>query len=161
MTFRPTIPVLWYENALGERFVPDPRLCGEDVPEGFIYQHFRHPFEVQESICTNEGSVGRGTQSYPGDLALALTRPSWREKFLQVLRYGRWRTRPFDEAIIRSACSCERCMNVLAHEAGLGWGYRWGSREYTRSRTVCEWCRDIPVPPVNPTSLVNMEDNMR
>jgi hypothetical protein len=44
------------------------------------------------------------------------------------------------EAIIVAAGACERCMNVLADEVGLDWGYARGSEDYNEARTSCGLC---------------------
>jgi len=44
------------------------------------------------------------------------------------------------ESIILAATSCERCMNVLAYDYGLDWGYAEGSDEYHKCGTECEFC---------------------
>ena len=45
------------------------------------------------------------------------------------------------QAILQVANSCERCMNTLAHDYGLEWGYPKESEEYNRCGTVCDFCR--------------------
>ena len=47
----------------------------------------------------------------------------------------------FDEAVLR-ASGCERCMNALAHEFGLGWGYPRGGEEWAKTNTSCAWCEE-------------------
>lgn len=44
------------------------------------------------------------------------------------------------EAIIVAAESCEACMNVLAHECGLDWGYAHGSDDWKKCGTKCGFC---------------------
>lgn len=53
-----------------------------------------------------------------------------------------WRCRPMTiaDAIVRAATACERCVNVLAHDYGLPWGYARDSYEHRRSNTACEQC---------------------
>ena len=36
------------------------------------------------------------------------------------------------ESILVSATSCERCMNVLAHECGIEWGYAEPHRSHRK-----------------------------
>ena len=45
------------------------------------------------------------------------------------------------EALVIAAESCECCMNVLAYQYGLEWGYAYGSDEQKQSNTSCNWCR--------------------
>lgn len=44
------------------------------------------------------------------------------------------------EAIVVAATCCEACMNVLAHECGLDWGYEHGSKEWHDCGTSCHFC---------------------
>ncbi len=46
------------------------------------------------------------------------------------------------ESIVISAKSCERCMNSLANEYGLHWGYPKYSTDWKRCGTECEFCED-------------------
>jgi len=47
------------------------------------------------------------------------------------------------EAILVAASSCERCMNTLAHECGLDWGYPHKSEEWQKCGTSCRFCEDV------------------
>lgn len=135
-------PILWYETDEGARWYPPADYDGSTAPpQGFRFQRFRNPFEVHDSICTDEGELCRGTQTYSGALALALCRPTLRQRIVATCRYG-WPgpTMPLDVAILRAACSCERCINALAHRVGLRDGYREGSAAWQRSNTRCEFC---------------------
>ena len=44
------------------------------------------------------------------------------------------------ESILVAANACERCMNSLAHQYGLKWGYEEYSQEWAESNTSCEFC---------------------
>lgn len=170
------IPTLWYENESGDRFIPDVALCGDDIPQGFIYQHSRFPLYVRHSVlrgvirdevdaCQHpdtkpdfgiiDSMEGReclhchGYQSkQKGD--------EWPERWeangareifaggssasdelvTKMVRDGMMAS----EAIMRASVACEGCMNVMAHESGLLWGYERGSEEHVNSRTTCELC---------------------
>lgn len=50
-----------------------------------------------------------------------------------------------DEVILVAVNCCERCMNVLAHEYGLDWGYAENSDDYNSTNTVCKFCEDDDV----------------
>lgn len=46
----PSLPILWYENEAGERFLPDMHGGPDQAPEGFIYQHSRFPLQLTHSV---------------------------------------------------------------------------------------------------------------
>lgn len=135
---------LWYENALGDCFVPK---LGEShlAPEPYIFQKSRFPAILRESTLLVRN--GRSTTvvatefTYSSELVLALCRPLHREQEKQLARYGSvMLPLDFDHAVI-AAVSCERCINALAHRAGLDWGYAVGSREWVEARTGCKLCQ--------------------
>ena len=143
---------LWYSSDDGRTYVPteeDFRVLAPP-PAGFDYQHARFSRSVREGVLHlvrgEDGSVERseqlfsGESSYPSDLVLALCRPTARERLSQFLRYGRLLPRYRHDAAVCLALSCERCMNALAHRAGLLWGYRRGSEKWTRLNTRCGLC---------------------
>jgi hypothetical protein len=47
-------------------------------------------------------------------------------------------------AMLLVGISCERCLNAMAHRAGLNWGYPKGSKAYRASNTRCELCDRRP-----------------
>jgi len=65
-----------------------------------------------------------GSSGWSEDLALALVKEGF----------------TLQNAIIVAASACERCMNVLAHECGLDWGYPEGSEDYNKCGTSCALC---------------------
>lgn len=134
-------PILWFENQNGDKWYPPVGFSDPDgAPEGYRYMWFRNPFQVQDEIYDGKVKLMSGSSTYPGDLALALCRPSWRERLRAILRYGWVGPRmPLDFAILR-AIGCERCMNADAHRVGLTWGYRRGGDEWATCRTECKYC---------------------
>lgn len=67
-----------------------------------------------------------GTNGFSEDLALALVhKMNW----------------SLSKAILVAAFACERCMNALAHECGLSWGYPEDSDDYRNTNTTCNFCR--------------------
>lgn len=72
-------------------------------------------------------SVIGGNSGWAEDLALALGNSGIR----------------LHKAIPIAARACERCMNSLAHEVGLDWGYPEMSDEWKKCGTVCEFCSDM------------------
>jgi 2'-5' RNA ligase len=73
-----------------------------------------------------------------GSVDMGAMNSSWSEELVLALanRKG-WK---LGQAIMVVAKACERCMNVLAHEVGLDWGYEHGSEEWKRSNTKCDFC---------------------
>ena len=83
-----------------------------------------------------------GSGSWPGDLVLAMVRPSDEELQKATERYGSpGRILDLDDAIVVAADFCSRCTNALAHRYGLDWGYERGSKEWDDTRTECELCK--------------------
>lgn len=136
---------LWYEdydgNYLGNGTF-------ESTPEGAEIQVSRFPFELVTTYLALKGNGGskllmRGNSSYSPQLMLAMTRPSWKERFKQLLRYGSFApTYEPKMAVFLAAETCERCTNALAHRHGLDRGYREGSDEWHRAGTLCHRCED-------------------
>lgn len=171
---------LWYENAQGEKWVPD-LTQGEPPtpPQGFIYQLSRFPGIIRERMlrtvqreevaaCEHpedfvvltfgwiEGMTGRecrkchGTQlkkkedPWPdewdacGSRVMAESETTWSEDLVMAMvksgDYG------LKQAILIAATACERCMNVLLYQYGLGDGYPEGSEEWQKARTTCQFC---------------------
>ena len=75
---------------------------------------------------TGSREVCSGTSSWPEDLALAIANS---DDYFSL-----------SEAIIIVGTSCERCMNALAFEYGLDWGYEEGSEEWEKTNTSCQFC---------------------
>ena len=50
---------------------------------------------------------------------------------------------PLHKAIMIAANACERCMNSLAYEFGLDWGYEEGSKEWRECGTSCDFCEGM------------------
>jgi hypothetical protein len=137
-------PILWFENEKGEKWYPPVGFHDPDsAPEGFRYMWFRDPFAVHEELFDGKTKILTGNSTYPGDLALALCRPSWRERLKALFRYGSFGpTMPLDYAILRAALGCERCINADAHRVGLDWGYRAGSEPWEKANTRCKYCEE-------------------
>ena len=75
-----------------------------------------------------------------GSREIASANSSWSEDLILVIaNSGDY---SLAEAIIISATSCERCMNVLAFKYGLDWGYEEGSEEWEKTGTSCQFCED-------------------
>jgi hypothetical protein len=83
-----------------------------------------------------------GSCGYPGDLVLAMTRPSLTERVRQVYRYGLpaipWGD--YGQAVLTAKTACEACQHVLSYRHGLAHGYPKGSDEWKRAGTSCELC---------------------
>jgi len=144
-----TVPILWYENAAGEKWWPPAGFCDpHGHPPGYIYQWFRNPCELHESVCrVDEGSssrIGGGSSTWDPDLVTNMVRPTLRTRIRQVLRSASFVPLfALDEAIVIAATSCERCMNVLHWRYATGHGYPPWSPQFRETNTSCEHC----VPP--------------
>lgn len=131
---------LWYENVNGEKWFPPP--SGPiDPPEGYTYQHSRFACEVRHDVLEGSKKIASTTTTYHGELVLALARPSWAERALQIARYGSvLKPYGFQEAVLLATLACERCTNALLHRTGAGAGYAEGSKEWNRAGTRCGLC---------------------
>jgi len=72
--------------------------------------------------------IAAGESTWSEDLALA------------IANSGDYR---LGDAILISANSCERCMNALAYQYGLTWGYPEYSEEWKKCNTSCDFCSNI------------------
>jgi len=72
-----------------------------------------------------------GNSGFCEDLVLAIAE---RKTF-----WGR-RKYTLGEAILIASQCCERCMNALAYEYGLSWGYKEYSWQWIECNTSCEFC---------------------
>lgn len=105
----------------------------------------RHEGEPWPDKWDSHGSreLVRGNSSWPSSLVLAMSRPTLWERTKSFLRTGRLpRLYSLDKAIIIASSNCERCMNSLAYEYGLNWGYKEYSDEWVRCNTCCEFCKE-------------------
>lgn len=154
-----TVPILWYENAAGERWNPPDRYAGDPPPpDGFEYQHFRNPCELHDSICTSEGRLATGCQTWSPNLVVNMVRPRLWTRLRQLLRCA-WLPplHTLGDAIIITATSCERCINVLHYRYVTGDGYAYGSPEWLRCPTECDYCRLDPKRPTRPEVLNHVQ----
>jgi len=71
--------------------------------------------------------VGCGHSSWSEDLVLALANSN---------------DFTLSEAILIAGNACSRCMNALAYEYGLDWGYPEFSEEWKNTNTECDFCKD-------------------
>lgn len=135
---------IWYENDKGEHIPHDSKGLGH--PKGATVMVSRFPSTLRTTwlrLKPEGGSVKicEGDASYSPDLALALCRPSLKDRFNQLRWYGSLApVYEFDMAVFLAAETCERCMNSLAHRHGLRWGYREFSDEWHSSGTTCTRC---------------------
>jgi hypothetical protein len=139
------MPLIWYENENGDRWAPpedwQPWLVRP--PESYVYQGHRNPQTLVTEVTRDGERIAGGSKSFPAELVLALLRPTIVEVARQQFRYGdRPALMTFDQAVL-AATSCERCMNVWAHRAGLRWGYRVHSPEWHECGTSCEGCQNL------------------
>jgi len=74
--------------------------------------------------------ISRGDSGWSPDLVLAMTNSGDYE---------------LPDAILIAANSCSRCMNALAYQYGLDWGFQVGSEEWVKTGTSCQFCEfEVP-----------------
>ena len=137
------IPSFWFENKKGERFKTKDF---ELPPRCFEHYVQRTRFiELRDTGYTRDGNkLCEWHGSFSTDLFLSLARPSLKQRIISLYRNLKWLPAvESQQALLMCAVSCERCMNTMAWERGLSWGYKKNSEEYARSRTSCELC--LPV----------------
>ena len=78
-------------------------------------------------------SVMSGNSGWSEDLALALVTAQSRPEGHPHLSLG--------DAILVAAIACERCMNTLANQYGLDWGYEYMSDDWKKCGTSCQFCK--------------------
>ena len=79
----------------------------------------------EEWDASGSSEVMAGESGWSEDLALAMTNSG---------------DYTLSEAILVAAQACERCMNALADQYGLDWGYPEFSDEWYKANTQCEFC---------------------
>lgn len=85
-----------------------------------------------------------GTSSYPGELVLAMSRLSIKERFIAAKRgYFKLKIYPVSKAIRIAADACERCLNSLLYMYGLDGGYKEFSDEWHKCGTECDFCKHL------------------
>ncbi len=99
------------------------------------------PWPTTWSGAGSSRPVATGHSSYPVDLVLAMTRPTPEEIKTALGRGHRIRPVSFERAVLLSATSCERCLNVLCWQYGLDDGYEEGSPEWHQANTSCQLCK--------------------
>lgn len=124
---------LWFENEEGDKFFIDwENWEGLSADEGYDYMFSRNPDVLVERMHVrnedgNWEELCVGESSFPEDLVLAIVESG---------DYGLC-----DSITIASIC-CERCMNALAHQYGLDWGYPEFGEEWRDCSTSCQFCED-------------------
>jgi hypothetical protein len=85
---------------------------------------------LHDSICTDKGQIAHGSSSVNEELVCAMIGLKRKPGRLTL-----------SAAMLLVGISCERCLNAMAHRAGLKWGYPKGGKEWRASRTCCELCK--------------------
>ena len=127
------LETLWYEDQDGHRlwYNPPADELGH-IPSNAKYQVSRFPRLLATNYLrlNDDGSstyMGSGISGFSSDLVIAMVKSGMK----------------FDDAVILSANSCERCMNVLAYQYGLDWGYPYLSEDWYKAGTACVFCRGV------------------
>lgn len=89
-----------------------------------------------------EKPVGKNWSDWKsgGSRDMMVMNMSWSEDLVKAMADSGISLR---KAIILAATACERCMNALAHEFGLDWGYPEFSDEWHKCNTSCEYCEGL------------------
>lgn len=108
----------------------------------------------KEWDATGSRSIGAGEIGWSEDLVLAMVTAKTRPPDHPAMRLG--------QAILVVANSCERCMNTLANQYGLDWGYEYMSEDWKKCGTICMFCEGdgherVPLEPGDPNYAVPSE----
>lgn len=125
---------LWCETPAGEIAPIDPGTGDMPPVDTHPYAYARFPLSVRTEIYNRRGDDGvygdadrimAGESGASNDLATAM------------VRSGEFTV---SDALIIASVACERCMNALAHQYGVPWGYPEFSEAWQRANTVCVMC---------------------
>lgn len=139
---------LWYEdengNDLGNCIGEDGNIV--DKPDNARYMVSRFPTELKTYMYRlNDDDTTKQIME---------SSSSWSDELVTAMvRSGEFTAA---EAILLAALACERCMNALAFDQKLSWGYKRYSEEFNNCKTECDQCkqRDVVVP------LIGVETNI-
>lgn len=135
--------MIWCGTPEGEILPVDIETGAMPPVETYPYIHVRFPLVVQTKVYKRDKD-GHYTE---GD-RIATLNASVNEELVLAMATGGWSTRPLrlrakiplHEAMIIVSEACGRCLNVLAYEYGLSWGFKEGSDEWLVTKTTCEMC---------------------
>lgn len=151
---------LWWEDEQG-RVLPANFLDVTDTPpvSEYPYACSRFPLSVQTEHYRrreDDGHYGTadriavGTSSANESLVLAMATGG---KFRLRARVAFWVRFPFastrparltlSDAMIVASEACGRCLNALAYDYGLDWGFPEGGPEWQASPTRCPMCEGL------------------
>lgn len=125
---------MWVETKMGHKVAVDLKTGESPGPKTHPYAFARFPLEVITRIYTRTKDGNYGGK----DLCGAAT-STWSPELVMALVSRK--KLPLAHAIIIAACSCERCMNILAWQCGLKWGYSPRSVCARKIGTSCDLCR--------------------
>lgn len=143
-------PVLWYENAKGERWLPPADYNGSPPPpDGFTYMHSQFPTDLHRSMLRLEGDrsipIGTAVSGWDQELVLAMAtrRPEGgKHSFADLGAIAGLPPHPIPlaRAILIVANCCGRCLNALRWAYGIRDSYSPASVTYAEKNTRCEFC---------------------
>lgn len=148
MTHPPTIKPeylipMWFETEDGKHRVPvdfsKPDAFGADANlDMYPIACARSGVEIRTDVYRRRSSDG----AYGGDDRICTLNSGASEDLVMALATGANGQRKYRlrEALVIAGEACECCMNVLAKQYGLEWGYEYGSEDQKKSNTSCEWC---------------------
>jgi hypothetical protein len=135
---------LWWENKNREKFIPTENQIVELInpdPKQWPYAYSRFPTQIVTTCYRrreHDGGYGsndvlfRSNSGCSSELVLALCRN---------LDPDNAKPQTLSNALIIASTACERCMNIMAFECGLEWGYPANSDSARKAGTSCELCR--------------------
>lgn len=146
---------LWCETGNGAIAAVDVHSGAMPPVETHPYACVRFPLVVQTMTYArrvSDGGYGAADRiatfeaSASEDLVLAMATGgkfslTWSAPFWRRFPFTRAARVPLEAALIIASEACSRCLNVLAYEYGLDWGYPEYGTEWQQTRTECPMCQ--------------------
>lgn len=119
----------WWEDAEGN-FLQEPDYQTNARPDQGRYFVSRIPQILTTAYVRVEDD---------GSTEIGQERSTWSEDLALAIAY-RSNGYTLTDGILIASLACTRCLNSLAYEAGLDWGYREFGPEWQAAETECQFC---------------------
>lgn len=134
---------IWYESEDGTKRVVNKYVEEVDIAKPSVDEYpitfARFPLTIKTEVYRRRPDGGYGTKD-----RILTAEAGAAEDLVLALATGANEGPQFSlhDALVITSEACERCMNALAHEYGLGWGYPEFGGEWRECGTSCVMCED-------------------